>query len=202
MKTIGLLGGITWHSTLEYYRFINEGVQRRLGGSHSARCILYSVDFDEVERLQETAGWDLLSAFFADAAKRIEAAGAELLVICANTMHRTADAVEAAVSIPLVHIADATAAEIGRQGLGNRRPFGDALYDGTGFPSEALREARAAGPRARRVGAPDGARGHLSRTRARCDSGIIAGAPTRRSSATFRRAAPKASSWAAPRSLC
>lgn len=117
MKTIGLLGGITWHSTLEYYRLINEGVQRRLGGSHSARCVLYSVDFAEVQRLQEEGGWDLLSGFFAGAARRVEAAGADLLLICANTIHRAAEAVEAAISIPLVHIADATAAGILEKGL-------------------------------------------------------------------------------------
>lgn len=117
MKTIGLLGGMTWHSTVDYYRYINEGVQARLGGSHSARCILYSVDFDEVESLQEAGRWEALSGLMARAAKLVEQAGADLLVICANTMHLTAEAVEAAVSIPLLHIADATAAEIRRQGL-------------------------------------------------------------------------------------
>jgi aspartate racemase len=117
MKTIGLLGGMTWLSTVEYYRLINAEVQKRLGGSHSARCILYSVEFAEVESLQETGGWAALDGFMADAARRIEQAGADFLLICANTMHRTAPAVEAAISIPLLHIADATAAEIRRQGL-------------------------------------------------------------------------------------
>jgi aspartate racemase len=117
MKTIGLLGGMTWHSTVEYYRLINSGVNARLGGSHSAQCILFSVEFAEVERLQNAGGWDELTGFMIDAAKRIEQAGADFLVICANTMHRMAPAVEAAVSIPLLHIADATAGEVRKQGL-------------------------------------------------------------------------------------
>jgi aspartate racemase len=117
MKTIGLLGGVTWHSTVEYYRLINAGVQAQLGGSHSAKCILYSVEFAEVERLQHEGGWDALSGFVVDVARRIEQAGADFLVICANTIHRAAEAVEAATSIPLLHIADATAGEIRKQGL-------------------------------------------------------------------------------------
>jgi len=117
MKTIGLLGGVTWHSTVEYYRLINAGVQTRLGGSHSAQCVLYSVEFAEVERLQHEGNWDVLSEFVAGIARRIEQAGADFLVICANTIHRAAEAVEAATSIPLLHIADATAAEVRRQGL-------------------------------------------------------------------------------------
>ncbi len=116
-KTIGLLGGMTWYSTVEYYRLVNRGVQERLGGNHSARCILYSVEFAEVETLQETGGWDALNAFMADAARKVEQAGADFLLICANTMHRAAPAVEVAISIPLLHIGDATAAEILRQGL-------------------------------------------------------------------------------------
>ncbi len=108
---------MTWHSTVEYYRLINRGVQERLGGNHSARCILYSVEFAEVETLQETGGWEVLGGFMAEAARRLEQAGADFLLICANTMHRTAPAVEAAISIPLLHIGDAAAAEIRRQGL-------------------------------------------------------------------------------------
>jgi aspartate racemase len=117
MKTIGLLGGMTWYSTVEYYRLINAGIQERLGGSHSAQCILYSVDFEEVERLQDAGGWEALAGFMVDAAKRVEQAGADFLLICANTMHRLAGAVEAAVSVPLLHIADATAGEVRKQGL-------------------------------------------------------------------------------------
>ena len=117
MKTIGLLGGMTWHSTIEYYRLINAGVQTRLGGNHSAKCILFSAEFDEVERLQEAGDWQALDHFMADAACRVERAGADFLVICANTMHRTTRAIESAVGIPLLHIADAAAQEIRRQGL-------------------------------------------------------------------------------------
>jgi aspartate racemase len=117
MKTIGLLGGMTWHSTLEYYRLLNEGTHARLGGSHSARCLLYSVDFEEFEERQNAGDWEGLSALMVRNAQRLEQAGADFLVICANTMHQAAPAIEAAVSIPLLHIADATAAEIRRQGL-------------------------------------------------------------------------------------
>jgi aspartate racemase len=117
MKTIGLLGGMTWHSTIEYYRLINTSVQTRLGGNHSARCILYSAEFAEVEALQESGGWEALSDFMVDLARRVEKAGADVLVICANTMHRTAPAIESAVSIPLLHIADAAGIEVRKQGL-------------------------------------------------------------------------------------
>ena len=112
MKTIGLLGGMTWHSTVDYYRLINEGIQRRLGGSSSARCVLYSVEFGEFEELQKAGDWDRLTHLMVDAALKVEAAGADLLIICANTMHRTAEAISAAVAIPLIHIVDAAAAEI------------------------------------------------------------------------------------------
>lgn len=117
MKTIGLIGGMTWHSTVDYYRLINEDVQRRLGGSSSARCVLYSVEFDEFEKLQEKGDWDRLTALMTDAARRVAAGGADVLLICANTMHKTAEAVSSAVRIPLIHIADAAAAEIARLGL-------------------------------------------------------------------------------------
>ena len=117
MKTIGLIGGMTWHSTEEYYRLINEDVQRRLGGSSSARLVLYSVEFGEIEALQEAGDWERMTFLMTDAARRVEAAGADFIVICANTMHRTAEAITAAVRIPLLHIADATAAEIRGRGL-------------------------------------------------------------------------------------
>jgi aspartate racemase len=117
MKTIGLLGGMTWHSTVDYYRLINEGVQRILGGSRSARCVLYSVEFGEFEELQEAGDWERLTRLMVDAALKVEGAGADLLVICANTMHRAAEAITAAVAIPLIHIADAAAAEIRKSRL-------------------------------------------------------------------------------------
>jgi aspartate racemase len=117
MKTIGLLGGMTWHSTVDYYRLINEGVQRRLGGAGSARCVLYSVEFGEFEKLQMAGDWDRLTKLMVDAALKVEGAGADLLVICANTMHRSAEAIQAATAVPLIHIADAAASAIRKAGL-------------------------------------------------------------------------------------
>lgn len=118
MKTIGLLGGMSWESSAEYYRILNEEVRERLGGTHSARSVMFSVDFHEIEALQERGDWDAATAVMIDGARRIEAAGAELLVICTNTMHRMADDVQAAIDIPLIHIADATAVAIHRAGIG------------------------------------------------------------------------------------
>ena len=117
MKTIGLIGGMTWHSTADYYRLINEDVQRRLGGASSARLVLYSVEFQEFEDLQEAGDWASLTALMADAALKVQAAGADLLIICANTMHRTADDLAKVLRIPIVHIADAAAAAVARAGL-------------------------------------------------------------------------------------
>jgi aspartate racemase len=115
MKTIGLIGGMTWHSTIDYYRLLNEDVHRRMGGSHSASLAMTSVDFEEIENLQVAGDWEALTNRMINAALKTEAAGADLLLICANTMHRTADKVAAALAIPLVHIADATAVEIRRR---------------------------------------------------------------------------------------
>lgn len=117
MKTLGLIGGMSWESTVPYYRLINQTVKQELGGLHSARLILYSVDFAEIERLQMSGDWDTAGQVLADAARALRAGGAELLVICTNTMHKVADAVEAASGLPLLHIADATADEIRAQGL-------------------------------------------------------------------------------------
>lgn len=117
MKTIGLIGGMSWESTVPYYRQINEGVRDRLGGLHSAKLVLYSVDFHEIERCQASADWTRAGAILAAAARALEAAGADFLVLCTNTMHKLAGVVEAVVSIPLLHVADATAAEIKAAGL-------------------------------------------------------------------------------------
>lgn len=117
MKTIGLIGGMSWESTVPYYRQINETVKQRLGGLHSARLVLYSVDFHEIERLQHAGDWDAAGALVAHAARALEAAGAGCVVLCTNTMHKVAPAIEAAVAIPLLHIADPTAAAIARTGL-------------------------------------------------------------------------------------
>ena len=112
MKTIGLIGGMSWESTVPYYRLINETVKARLGGLHSAKIILYSVDFHDIERLQSAGDWDAAGALLAQAARSLAAAGADFLVVCTNTMHKVAPAIEAAVTIPLFHIADPTATAI------------------------------------------------------------------------------------------
>ncbi|HEY5850680.1 MAG TPA: aspartate/glutamate racemase family protein [Lysobacter sp.] len=117
MKTLGLIGGMSWESTVPYYRLINQTVKERLGGLHSARLLLYSVDFAEIERLQMSGDWDTAGQVLADAGRALRAGGAELLVICTNTMHKVADTVEAASGLPVLHIADATADEILARGL-------------------------------------------------------------------------------------
>jgi len=118
MRTLGLIGGMTWHSTVDYYRLINEGVQKRLGGSHSAEIVMLSVDFNPVEDMQAKGDWPAMGRLMAGAARTLESAGAEGLVICANTMHRLADDITAAVKIPLLHIADAAAGAVKRAGIG------------------------------------------------------------------------------------
>jgi aspartate racemase len=117
MRTIGLLGGMSWESTANYYRLLNELTRERLGGLHSAKCVLYSVDFAEIERLQAEGRWDEAGEILAAAGKRLEAAGADLLIICTNTMHKVADQVTASVGIPLIHLADVTADVVRTHGL-------------------------------------------------------------------------------------
>ena len=116
MKTIGLIGGMSWESTMPYYRQINELTKQRLGGLHSARIVLYSVDFHDIEQLQHSGDWDAAGALLAGAACALQAAGADFVVVCTNTMHKVAAQIEAAVSIPLLHIADPTAAAIKHAG--------------------------------------------------------------------------------------
>lgn len=117
MKTIGLIGGMSWESTVPYYRQINEAVKARLGGLHSARIVLYSVDFHEIEVLQRSGDWAAAGRVLGDAGRALKAAGADFLVLCTNTMHKVAADIEAATGLPLFHIADPTAAEIRRAGL-------------------------------------------------------------------------------------
>ena len=112
MKTIGMLGGMSWESTASYYKAINDGVKNSLGGLHSAKICLYSVDFDEIEKLQHQGLWDETSKILSKAAQSVEAGGADFLLICTNTMHKVAPEIEAAISIPLLHIADATAEKL------------------------------------------------------------------------------------------
>ncbi len=113
---MGLIGGMSWESSLEYYRIINETVKERLGGFHSAKCILYSVDFEEVEKLQHLGDWDELTRLMMDAAQRLERAGADFVMICTNTMHKMADEVQGAIHIPVLHIVDVTAQAIKSNG--------------------------------------------------------------------------------------
>ncbi|SFX48458.1 aspartate/glutamate racemase family protein [Marinospirillum alkaliphilum] len=117
MKTIGLLGGMSWESTRDYYTSINQGVKERLGGLHSAQLVLYSVDFDPIEKLQHQGDWAGTAAILCQAARNIEAAGADFLLICTNTMHKVAPEIEAAIQIPLVHLADATAESLLASGI-------------------------------------------------------------------------------------
>ncbi|HUA81709.1 MAG TPA: amino acid racemase, partial [Dyella sp.] len=134
MKTMGLIGGMSWESTVPYYRLINEAVKQRLGGLHSAKIVLYSLDFHEIEQLQRSGDWETAGQMLAKAARRLEMAGADFLMICANTMHKVADAIEREVQIPLVHVVDATAkqiqaAELKRVGLlGTRFTMEQAFY--------------------------------------------------------------------------
>src|SRR4051794_21015598 len=117
MKRIGMLGGMSWESSAEYYRLVNEATRDRLGGLHSANCLLRSVDFAEIEQMQRAGDWDRAGATLAHEAAALEAAGAELLVLCTNTMHKLADAITAVIGIPFVHIADTTADAVHGRGL-------------------------------------------------------------------------------------
>jgi aspartate racemase len=134
MRTLGLIGGMSWESTVPYYQHINRFVAQRLGGLHSARLLLYSVDFHEVEEWQRSGRWDEAGALLAGAAAALERAGAECLVLCTNTMHKVAPAIEASVRVPLLHIADPTGAAIQRRGfrrvglLGTRFTMEEPFY--------------------------------------------------------------------------
>ncbi len=134
MKTIGLIGGMSWESTLEYYRIINETVKEKLNKLHSAKIIMYSVDFEEIELLQHKGKWDELTSLMIEIAQRLEKAGADFIVICTNTMHKVAEDVEKSVEIPLLHIVDVTAEKIKAKGinkvglLGTRFTMEDNFY--------------------------------------------------------------------------
>jgi aspartate racemase len=136
MKVIGLIGGMSWESTVPYYRQINETIKERLGGLRSAKVVLYSVDFHEIERLQHAGDWDAAGQMLGDATRALESAGADFLVLCTNTMHKVASAIESSVQIPLFHIADPTANEIKQAGftkiglLGTRFTMEQAFYKG------------------------------------------------------------------------
>ncbi|MBB5216950.1 aspartate/glutamate racemase family protein [Parapusillimonas granuli] len=140
MKTIGLLGGMSWESTVDYYRGINTGIKQALGGLHSARIVLYSVDFQPIERLQHAGDWPAAGRVLADAARRVEAAGADGLLLCTNTMHKVADEIERAVSIPFLHIADPTAAALVRDGVERVGLLGTAFTMEQDFYKGRLRD--------------------------------------------------------------
>jgi aspartate racemase len=140
MKTIGLLGGMSWESTALYYRIVNETVKQRLGGLHSAKVLLYSVDFHEIERMQHAGAWDEAGAELARAAARLEHAGAEFAVLCTNTMHKVVPAIERAVAIPVLHIADPTAAAIKAAGLRRVGLLGTAFTMEQSFYKDRLAE--------------------------------------------------------------
>lgn len=117
MKTIGLIGGMSWESSAVYYQLINQQIKEKLGGNHSAKSLMYSVDFNEIEKLQHAGQWEKLTTIMIEAADKLEKAGADFVVICTNTMHKMAPEIEAQLSIPLLHIADATAKAIHKKGL-------------------------------------------------------------------------------------
>ena len=117
MKTIGMLGGMSWESTASYYKTINQGVKQKLGGLSSAEVCLYSVNFEEIEKLQHAGQWDETALILSKAAQSVEAGGADFLIICTNTMHKVAEQIQGNISIPLLHIADATAAKLVKNGI-------------------------------------------------------------------------------------
>ena len=119
LKTIGLIGGMSWESTVTYYKIINETVKERLGGLHSAKCILYSVDFQEIEECQANGNWEKSGEILGEAANNLEKAGADFIVICTNTMHKVVNQIKEKISIPILHIAEMTAEKILEKGLKN-----------------------------------------------------------------------------------
>ncbi len=136
MRTLGLIGGMSWESSQHYYRIVNQEVRDRLGGLHSAKCLMYSFDFADIEELQSAGAWDEAGEVLAEVAARLERAGADGLVLCTNTMHKLAGAIEARVHVPLLHIADATAAAVVAAGvrrvalLGTRFTMEETFYRG------------------------------------------------------------------------
>jgi len=140
MKTIGLIGGLSWESSAQYYRLINETVRDRLGGLWSAVSLMHTVNFEEIERFQRLGHWDQAAGVLIDSARRLERGGADFILICSNTMHRMANEVEAAVQIPLLHIADPTAEQIQTQGLTQVGLLGTAFTMEQAFYKDRLRE--------------------------------------------------------------
>lgn len=140
MKTTGLLGGMSWESTAQYYRAINEGVKNALGGLHSAKIVMYSVDFEPIEILQRQGDWAGAAKVLSSAAANVESAGADFLVICTNTMHIVAEEIARSINIPLLHIADATAQELQRSGVSTVGLLGTAFTMDQAFYKGRLRD--------------------------------------------------------------
>lgn len=140
MKTIGLIGGMSWESSSEYYRIINETIKEKLGGLHSAKCILYSVDFEDIANLQHQGKWEELTKLMIDFAQKLERAGADLIVICTNTMHKMAEEIQNNINIPLLHIADVTAEKIIEKGLSKLGLLGTEFTMEEDFYKKRLKE--------------------------------------------------------------
>ena len=139
MKTIGLLGGMSWESTVTYYQVINETVKETLGGLHSAKILMYSVDFEEIERCQSSGQWEESAAILSDAAMRLEAAGADFIVICTNTMHKVAPEIQKRITVPVLHIAEATAMKLKEAGITKVGLLGTAYTMREDFYAEVIR---------------------------------------------------------------
>lgn len=140
MKTIGLIGGMSWESSSEYYRIINETIKEKLGGLHSAKCILHSVDFEDIANLQHQGKWEELTELMIDFAQKLERAGADLIVICTNTMHKMAEEIQNNINIPLLHIADVTAEKIIEKGLSKLGLLGTEFTMEEDFYKKRLKE--------------------------------------------------------------
>ena len=138
MKTLGIIGGMSPESTTLYYRIINREVNRRLGGNHSADIVMHSVDFEEVVRLQKSGDWEAAGALLAASATKLEGAGAQLLLVATNTMHKVTPAIERATTVPLLHVVDATATAIQRQGLQRVGLLGTTFTMSDGFYTERM----------------------------------------------------------------
>jgi aspartate racemase len=202
MKRIGLLGGMSWESSAVYYRLVNQLVRERLGGLHSADCLLRSVDFAQVEQLQRSARWEQAATLLAGEAQALQAAGAQLLVLCTNTMHKVADPIAAAIDIPLVHIADATAEQVRGAGLATVGLLATAYTMEQDFYVGRLRDRH--GLRVLVPGPDDRRLVHrvITRSSARASSTTSPASSTGASCKASPSRVPRGSCWAAPRSTC
>jgi aspartate racemase len=201
VRTIGLIGGMSWESTAEYYRLLNTLTRERVGGLHSARCVLYSVDFADVERMQVEARWGDAAELLAHAAGCVQAAGADFVLLCTNTMHKVADAIAAAIDIPLLHIGDATAEAVLAADVRTVGLLGTAFTMEQNFYRDRLQAAGQTSSSPTR----HSARWSIASSTTNCVAGSCGTNPaehTRRSSQVSLTPALKASSSAAPKSNC